>query len=205
MRTLMLIAMLLAAACSGPADPLAEQAVEQSAEPARTISWENLLPEGEQEKIDQLFATYFEDLELKLLMQKSNQPQSLFDAAKEGGYASVPEGSALDFMPQLGTFDVVEALDGARVRIPGYVLPFEFSESGKISEFLLVPYFGACIHTPPPPPNQIVYVKAKTPIALSDQWEAIWAVGVLRAKSNMNDLGNAAYTLEIETWETFDE
>jgi hypothetical protein len=56
---------------------------------------------------------------------------------------------------------IVEELDGRRIRMPGYVLPLEFS--GKnITEFLLVPFVGACVHVPPPPPNQIVYVRMKS-------------------------------------------
>ena len=53
---------------------------------------------------------------------------------------------------------IVEELNGQRVRIPGYLLPLEVSAT-KVTEFLLVPYIGACIHVPPPPPNQIIYVK----------------------------------------------
>ncbi len=53
---------------------------------------------------------------------------------------------------------VVRELDGQRVKIPGFVVPLESDEGGKMTEFFLVPYFGACIHVPPPPPNQIVYV-----------------------------------------------
>ena len=206
MRIVLSFAALLLAACSGPAEPDAGS----TAEPPRTIYWEQLLPEGEIEEIDRLYEAYFATLDAQLQSQlQSQQPQSLFDAAQESAgeedpYASIPEGSALDFMPQLGTFNVVEELDGARVRIPGYVLPFEYSASGDVTEFLLVPYFGACIHTPPPPPNQIVYVTAETPAPLGNQWEAIWAIGVLRAKNHMNDLGDAAYTLEIEAWETYE-
>lgn len=202
MRVLLSFVAFFLIACSGPAGLDAEP----DAEPVRTIYWEQLLPEGEVEEIDRLYEAYFANLDIQL---QSQQPQSFFEAAKEGAgeedaYASIPEGSALDFMPQLGTFNVVEELDGARVRIPGYVLPFEYSASGDVTEFLLVPYFGACIHTPPPPPNQIVYVTAETPAPLGNQWEAIWATGILRAKSNMNDLGDAAYTLEIESWETYE-
>src|SRR5690606_25267033 len=51
---------------------------------------------------------------------------------------------------------VVEALDGIRARLPGYIVPLEISEEGRVTEFLLVPYYGACIHVPPPPSNQIV-------------------------------------------------
>lgn len=206
MRALFSFILLFAAACSGPAEQGAEQGVEADSEAPLTINWEDLLPEGELEEIDRLYQAYFADLNEQLLSQQS---QSLFDAAEEssteeGVYADIPEGSALDFMPQLGTFNVVKELDGARVRIPGFVLPFEYTEAGMVTEFLLVPYFGACIHTPPPPPNQLVYVTAKTPAALGDQWEPIWATGVLRAKSHMNDLGDTAYTLEIESWETYD-
>ena len=198
MRLLLSSIALFAAACSGPVEPQAEP----EAAPARTIYWENLLPEGESEEIDRLYEEFFATLDSQL---QSQQPQSLFDAAQDGAaYAGVPEGSALDFMPQLGTFNVVEELDGARVRIPGYVLPFEYSASGDVTEFLLAPYFGACIHTPPPPPNQIVYVTAAAPVPLGNQWEAIWAIGVLRAKTNINDLGDAAYTLEIEAWEPYE-
>jgi hypothetical protein len=200
MRILLALVALCAAACSGPAQPDAEPAVDPDAEPPRTLNWESLLPEGEIDEIDRLYNEYFAKLDEKL---RSQQSQSLFDAGEQGGYASIEEGSALDYMPQIGTFNVVQELDGERVRIPGYVLPFEYSESGKITEFLLVPYFGACIHTPPPPPNQLVYVTAETPTALGNQWDAIWATGVLRTKSNMNDLGDAAYTLEIESWETY--
>ena len=198
MRLLLLVVAFLITACSGPVEPAAEADIE----PPLTLNWESLLPEGEIEEIDKLYEAYFAELDEKL---QSQQSQSLFDAGKEDGYASIPEGSSLDAMPQLGTFNVVEELDGARVRLPGFVLPFEYTASGEITEFLLVPYFGACIHTPPPPPNQLVYVTAEQPMALGKQWEPIWAVGVLRAQSKMNDLGNAAYTLEIETWETYDD
>ena len=193
MRVLFPLLALFAAACSGPAEPVVEKPL--------TINWDTLLPDGENEELDRLYAEYFAKLDEKLLAQ---QPQSLLEAAKTGDYANVPEGSDLDFMPQIGTFNVVEELDGVRVRLPGFILPFEYSESGDITEFLLVPYYGACIHTPPPPPNQIVYVTAEAPMALGRQWEPIWAVGVLRAMKNMNDLGYAAYTLEIDSWETYD-
>ncbi|MEM8936167.1 MAG: DUF3299 domain-containing protein [Pseudomonadota bacterium] len=168
-----------------------------AAQPPKTLYWEDLIPEGEIEELERLYDAYYANIESKMNTQDW---QSMFEAGSDG----VAEGSALDFMPQLGTFNVVEELDGAHVRIPGFVLPFEYSASGNIREFLLVPYFGACIHTPPPPPNQLVYVTAEKPVPLGEQWDAIWATGVLRATRNMNDLGNAAYTLEIKSWETYD-
>jgi len=153
------------------------------AEEPKTIFWEELLPEGELERLDELYAA---------------------QGAMAFGHSAY-ENSSMSAMPkQIGTFNVVEDLDGKVVRIPGFVLPFEYSASGKISEFLLVPYFGACIHTPPPPPNQMVYVTAEKPADLGQQWNAIWAIGVLRTQKHINDLGDAAYTLEIQRWEQYD-
>ena len=153
-----------------------------SGEP-QTVFWEDLLPEGEQERLDDLYA--------------SQQAVPLFD--------HMPGDPMIGGMPvQIGTFNVVEELDGELVRIPGFVLPFEYSASGKILEFLLVPYFGACIHVPPPPPNQLVYVTAEKPADLGKQWEPVWAIGVLRTQKHINDLGDAAYTLELQNWEVYD-
>ena len=68
------------------------------------------------------------------------------------------------------------ALDGQIVRIPGYLLPLEFSGK-QVSEFLLVPWVGACIHTPPPPPNQIVHVKADKPFDFGGLFAPVWVTG----------------------------
>lgn len=68
------------------------------------------------------------------------------------------------------------SLNGQLVRLPGYLLPLEFSGK-EITEFLLVPWVGACIHTPPPPPNQIVHVKSDKPVANVSLFAPIWVTG----------------------------
>ena len=67
-------------------------------------------------------------------------------------------------------------LNGQIVRMPGYLLPLEFSGK-QVSEFLLVPWVGACIHTPPPPPNQIVHVKPEKPVEMSGMFAPVWVTG----------------------------
>jgi len=67
-------------------------------------------------------------------------------------------------------------LNGQTVRLPGYLLPLEFSGK-QVSEFLLVPWVGACIHTPPPPPNQIVHVKPEKPVEMSGMFAPVWVTG----------------------------
>ena len=77
---------------------------------------------------------------------------------------------------------VVKELDGQDVRMPGYLLPLEITD-GKVTEFLLVPYVGACIHVPPPPPNQIVHVKLDPEDGLKsgNLIDPVWVIGKIKA------------------------
>ncbi len=89
-------------------------------------------------------------------------------------------------------------LDGQTVRMPGYLLPLEFS--GKdVTEFLLVPFVGACIHTPPPPPNQIVHVKADKPVANVTVFAPIWVTGRLSITAATKSLSLVDGAADIET------
>jgi hypothetical protein len=78
-------------------------------------------------------------------------------------------------------------LDGKQVAIAGYLLPLDFNPGGT-TEFLLVPYFGACIHEPPPPPNQIVYVKSSAPFAVTSLFEGVMITGTMRVQSEKKHL-----------------
>ena len=91
----------------------------------------------------------------------------------------------------------VPALDGALVRMPGYLLPLEFSGK-QVSEFLLVPYVGACIHAPPPPPNQIVYVKTDKPFELRGAFDAVWITGRLATRASTRALHLVDGSSDIE-------
>jgi uncharacterized protein len=75
------------------------------------------------------------------------------------------------------------SLNGKLVRMPGYLLPVEFV-GNRVTEFLLVPWVGACIHTPPPPPNQIVYVKADKPYEIKRTFDPVWVTGRMLARGN---------------------
>ena len=112
-------------------------------------------------------------------------PPPVHDYLGEGGMAAA---QPLDF-------SVNQQLDGAGVRIPGFIVPLDVGKDGLVSEFFLVPYFGACIHVPPPPPNQIVYVKVDKGIALDSIYEAYWVTGKLKVAKKSTQLGAAAYSL----------
>jgi uncharacterized protein len=85
-------------------------------------------------------------------------------------------------------------LDGRAVAIPGYAVPLE-DDAGRVSEMLLVPYFGACIHTPPPPGNQMVMVTMKGS-AVATPEDAVWIHGTLHIASRDSAYGRVSYQLE---------
>jgi len=89
---------------------------------------------------------------------------------------------------------IVESLNGKLVKIPGFVVPLE-GDNITTSEFLLVPYFGACIHVPPPPANQIVYVKFSEAVPIDNLYDAVWVTGTLSTKGWEGDLATVGYTL----------
>lgn len=89
---------------------------------------------------------------------------------------------------------VIESLNGKLVKIPGFVVPLE-GDSQTTSEFLLVPYFGACIHVPPPPANQIVYVKFSKAVPIDNLYDAVWVTGTLTTKGWKGDLATVGYSL----------
>ena len=99
---------------------------------------------------------------------------------------------------------VREDLDGASVKLPGFVVPVE-ADDKETTGFLLVPYYGACVHVPPPPANQTVYVITETgkgtPAGLFD---VVWVSGTMSVKRIENDIAEAGYTLyatQIEPYE----
>lgn len=107
---------------------------------------------------------------------------------------------------------VVEELDGQQIKMPGYVLPIEF-DGRKVSEFLLVPWVGACIHTPPPPPNQIVHVVLGPERAIEDKgrFAPIWVAGEMHTEATSKNLYlidgsddiQIAYRLQAEQVESY--
>ena len=103
--------------------------------------------------------------------------------------------SGLDYAVGKST-DTLKKLDGKLVRLPGFVVPLDdFQDQG--AEFLLVPYYGACVHTPPPPPNQIVMVgmAGKKSIKLN-LFDAVWLSGRLKIASVESPYGTVGFQLE---------
>ena len=134
----------------------------------RAITWETLLPVDERADFN------------------PNPPPPVHSYLGEGSLPAL----------QSGSYSVNPDLNNKDVKIPGFVVPLDTDKKGKLIDFFLVPYFGACIHVPPPPPNQIVYVTMKKGVPLSSMQDAQWVTGTLHASIKKSDLGAAAYTLD---------
>jgi hypothetical protein len=101
--------------------------------------------------------------------------------------------------------NTVAEMDGVRGKLAGFVVPISVGSDAEITEFFFVPYFGACIHMPPPPPNQIVHVRPKTPITTGDIWDAFWIVGTLRVTLTDNSMAKSAYSFDLESIEKMEQ
>lgn len=95
---------------------------------------------------------------------------------------------------------VVQELSGKRVRIGGYVVPLDF-DATKVTEFLLVPFVGACIHVPPPPANQIIYVKSAEGVTLKGEFDPVYVTGTLTTEGQFTGLAETGYSITAEVIE----
>jgi hypothetical protein len=131
------------------------------------------------------------------LMPKDWDPMKEFRAGDVGlvQEGSVKERNMMRQMRELwDNAPTNPKMDGARVRLPGYVVPLE-EVKGELKEFLLVPYFGACIHSPPPPANQIVHVTSSTPLKGWRTMDAVWVNGTLKAARADTAMGASGYLI----------
>ncbi len=140
---------------------------------ARTITWDALVPAGWDPFKD------FKDLNFQMLDDGDPRATAMLKKMRD----------VWDNAP------VNEALVGQSVRIPGFIVPLEDSKDG-MKEFLLVPYFGACIHSPPPPANQIVHVLPKSPAKGLRSMDAVWITGRLTTGRTDSYMGAASYRIE---------
>jgi uncharacterized protein len=181
----MLSALALAAALALGAGPAAAQAqgvpLMKPALPApgaavagfRTITWDALVPPNWDPFKD------FKDLNMGAMDDADPRAQQMLKRMREV-WDNAPVNSSLIGQP---------------VRIPGYVVPLEDTKDG-IKEFLLVPYFGACVHSPPPPSNQIIHVLPKTALKNVRSMDAVWISGTLTNTQTDSYMGASSWRLE---------
>lgn len=116
------------------------------------------------------------------------------------------EGDGPAVLPdEIMTGRTVDEMDGRSGRIPGFVVPLKTTQDMRILEFFLVPYYGACIHVPPPPPNQIIHVKYKEGFKLEALYDPVWIEGELKIERTENDVASSSYSIVAESVTPYEE
>jgi len=171
-----------AAAPDGAAPP-PDGAAPTSVASVTELDWDSLIPENWRPE------TLMQEYDAEGLEDDDPRAQELMDRLK----------ILWDQAP------VVPELDGRAIRLPGFVVPVQ-SDGSQVSEFLLVPYYGACIHVPPPPANQTVYVVTEQGKGTRQElFDTVWVTGTLSVKHSSTDLAEAGYTLYASRVEPYEE
>lgn len=161
----------------------------QAAEEPLAIKWKELVPKGG--KPAEPNRTFFSGV-----TPKTDDAAAPPPPMQEGKFMSLKRRQPGAGQPP----SVVAELDGKRVSIGGYVVPLDF-ESTTIKEFLLVPFVGACIHVPPPPANQIIYVKVDSGLEITGQFDPVKVIGTLKTETAFTGLADAGYSITADTVE----
>lgn len=181
-------------------------AVSVGAEPA-LVDWKELAPDTAEianpfesltgEQMDALRRIV--RLELMDDAEKTGEAMALrADLTAQGLDVDALFAARLEIMEQrhLAATGVNETLIGQEIRIPGYVLPLEMKDRRAV-EFLLVPTVGACIHTPPPPGNQLIHVVHPDGIEIKGLYDPVWITGIMQADPSVQDVRYADGQTEV--------
>lgn len=138
------------------------------------------------------------------LIPPSWDPAKIFDKFKFDQFEDDDpraEEALKQLQKQWSEAPVNPAMKGKLVKILGFVAPLDYLGGDELAEFLLVPYFGACIHVPPPPANQIIYVTLAKPRGGIQVMDAVWVYGRLEVEKNENDLADSGYSMKADAIE----
>jgi hypothetical protein len=145
---------------------------------------------------------YAQEIEWDTLIPEDWRPETLLGDSDIAGLSD-DDPRAQQLLEKLKALwneaPVVTTLDGQRVRLPGFVVPLEM-DATRIAEFLLVPYYGACIHVPPPPANQTVHVVTREGAGFKGGlFDVVWVTGTMRVERLSTELADAGYRIENAT------
>ena len=143
-------------------------------------------------------AVVYREIRWPELTPKEWDPTKRFRALKLDALLDGDPRAARLLLDMRATWDnapTVAAMDGAAVKLAGYVVPLEGNMT-ELKEFLLVPYFGACVHSPPPPANQIVHVVADHPLAGLHTMDTVWVSGEMKTVRQGSIMGASGYRIE---------
>lgn len=191
----LLIGTYLALVASAPATAADTAKTAEQAPAARNLpadkskvielEWTDLLPDADLQKME-------------ALPEVSHEGGEGAGSAINKNFNASNDPSMKAWADVMSSANVRGELNGRKVKLPGFVVPIEYDAEQNITAFFLVPYFGACIHVPPPPPNQIVYVSGAKNLKADLIYNPFWIEGTLTTDTMSHDLANSAYSLKVD-------
>ncbi|MDC0602064.1 DUF3299 domain-containing protein [Aliiglaciecola sp.] len=151
------------------------------------IEWVELMPKDD-------LAALMDPPDFLLGIVDGSSEDNIDRLAKEGKTSE----KAKRFEAALKSESVISSFAGRNIRIPGFIVPLSTNEKREVVEFFIVPYFGACLHMPPPPPNQIIFSSQADGILVEDISAPFWFEGKVKIETRANDMGTAAYALTLD-------
>ena len=147
------------------------------------VEWGELLPDNE-----------------RTVLQKFQQKEA--NTAKDFAdniLLSLEASTNVEYNAAMVSVNTVSDFDDMPISIAGYIVPIDYHEDRSLSDMFIVPYFGACIHFPPPPPNQIIFSQLEQGFLEFDITQAYQLTGILRRGLFEDSLGTSAYILEVHS------
>lgn len=154
------------------------------------IEWTDLIPEDDLTVLSNPpeILNNIEDGSADDTLDGEIDTSSIKDAEQLAAYARYQEALASD--------KVVEKFNNSYIRLPGFIVPLDFDGHQIVKRFFFVPFFGACIHVPPPPPNQVIYVDFPEGFTLPAINDPYWLEGKIVIEKTENDTASSAYTMQ---------
>lgn len=159
-----------------------------------TADWLDLIPE---EDLDALLnpPDYLDEI------VDGSEADKLNDIFKN----EVEKSSNDRYQQALVSTRIKPVVNNAPIKIPAFIVPLGFDDEQKVTQFFMVPYYGACIHLPPPPPNQTIFVNYPKGLKLESLYDAYWVSGIIKTSLVENDTAIAAYSMDVHAIELYTE
>lgn len=156
--------------------------------------WTDLLPEDD----------------LDALLSPPSYLDDIVDGSAEDILSNTLKSEVTDsgddrYQQALISTNVKAIVNNAPIKIPAFIVPLEFDDDQNVTQFFMVPFFGACLHLPPPPPNQTIFVNYPQGLKLESLYDAYWISGIIKTSLVENDIATAAYSMEMHAFELYSD
>jgi hypothetical protein len=166
----------------------------------RVLEWVELMPPEDLALLEAMTPVDHASMDETELAKDNTPPsKSLKPQGELSRFETAPNEQNRTWKDALVSKRTRAELNQQQIKIAGFIVPLTYNSQQQLTDFFLVPYFGACIHVPPPPPNQIIYVRLPQGMPAPDINIPVWLEGRLKIETLENDLGVSSYSLDAQS------